>query len=59
MTTTEHRSPRGASEDPARCVPRRVAVAAAQALVAADRKLGRETRAEVLRLAAGSTRRTA
>lgn len=59
MTTTEHR-PSGPDEGAARRAPsRRVAVAAAQVLVAADRKLGRETRPDVLRLAAGSTRRTA
>lgn len=43
----------------ARTPSRRVAVAAAQVIVATDRKLGRETPEDVRRLAEGSLRRSA
>ncbi|GAB2920858.1 hypothetical protein GCM10027047_17730 [Rhodococcus aerolatus] len=66
MSTTEQRhagpdAPRTAAADggSARTPSRRVAVAAAQVIVATDRKLGRETPEEVRRLARGSLRRSA
>ena len=56
MSTVEQH-PTGGRSRPA--PSRRVAVAAAQVLVAADRKLGRDTPEDVRRLAESRPRRTA